>query len=97
MRMLAQQYFHDLFQRHDSVVTPVIGVVCHSVSTEDNNALTTPFTKDEFHVAMFSMHPDKCPGPDGFCPGFYQHFWSLCSDKIFKECHGLTHDNSLLI
>ena len=59
MRMLAQQYFHDLFQRHDSVVTPIIGVVHHSVSAEDNNALTAPFIKDEFYVAMFSMHLDE--------------------------------------
>lgn len=35
---------------------------------------------------MFSMHPDKCHGPDGYNLGFYQHFWSLCSDDIFKEC-----------
>jgi len=31
------------------------------------------------------MHPNKCPGSDGFNPGFYQHFWNLCSDDIFKE------------
>jgi len=32
------------------------------------------------------MHPDKCSGPDGYSPGFYQQFWNLCSDEIFKEC-----------
>jgi len=32
------------------------------------------------------MQPDKCSGPDGYSPGFYQHFWNLCSDDIFKEC-----------
>jgi len=46
----------------------------------------TPFTKAEFCDAIFSMHPDKCSGPDGYNPGFYQHFWTLCSDDIFKEC-----------
>ena len=49
-------------------------------------SLTAPFTKEEFWIAMFSMHPDKCSGPDGYSPGFYQHFWSLCSDDIFKDC-----------
>lgn len=29
---------------------------------------------------MFSMHLD------GYNPRFYQHFWQLCSDDIFKEC-----------
>ncbi|XP_045822393.1 uncharacterized protein LOC123915300 [Trifolium pratense] len=36
--------------------------------------------------AMFSMQPDKCPGPDGFNPGFFQHFWHLCGQDIFDEC-----------
>ncbi|KAK2383934.1 hypothetical protein QL285_071338 [Trifolium repens] len=30
------------------------------------------------------MHPDKAPGPDGFNPAFYQHFWSVCGDDIFE-------------
>lgn len=86
MRMLGQNYFHDLFQQQSSDTTPVIGVMRHSISDDDNNSLTTPFTKDEFRVAMFSMHPDKCPGPNGYSPGIYQHFWNICSDDIFKEC-----------
>lgn len=48
--------------------------------------LTAPFTKEEFREAMFSMNLDKCPGPDGYNPGFYQQFWNLCNDEIFKEC-----------
>lgn len=35
---------------------------------------------------MFSMSSDKCLGPHGFNPGFYQHFWEVCSPDIFKEC-----------
>jgi hypothetical protein len=36
--------------------------------------------------AIFSMKSDKCPGPDGFNPEFYQHFWNLCGQEIFKDC-----------
>jgi hypothetical protein len=32
------------------------------------------------------MHPNKYQGTDGFNPGFYQHFWSICSEDIFKDC-----------
>jgi len=35
---------------------------------------------------MFSMHLDKCSGPDGYSPGFYQHFWNLWSDEIYTNC-----------
>jgi len=39
---------------------------------------------EEFRYAIFLMHPDKCP--DGYNSGFYQHFWSSCSEDIFKDC-----------
>lgn len=38
---------------------------------------------DEFFSALKQMHPSKAPGPDGFSPCFYQHFWPLvCNDVI---------------
>jgi hypothetical protein len=48
--------------------------------------LTTPFVIEEFKEAIFSMKPDKCPGPDGFNPGFFQHFWPICGQEIFQQC-----------
>jgi hypothetical protein len=41
-------------------------------------------TKVEIHEALLQMHPDKAPGPDGFNPAFYQHFWNVCGDDIFE-------------
>jgi hypothetical protein len=43
-----------------------------------------PITKEELRTALFQMHPDKAPGPDGFNPAFYQHFWDLCGNDIFE-------------
>jgi hypothetical protein len=83
---IAKNYFLELFQKKNNAEAPVTQVIQHSVSAEDNVMLTAPFTKKEFREAMFWMHPDKCSGPDGFSPGFYQQFWNLCSDEIFKEC-----------
>ena len=84
---VARQYFVNIkFQKQGGVFSPIIDVIHSSVSTVDNDKLTTPFTKAKFRSAIFSMHPDKCAGPDGYSPGFYQHFWNLCSDDIFKEC-----------
>jgi len=76
----------NIFQQQDSDISSVIDVINPSISVNDNAMLTTPFTKVEFRDATFSMHPDKCSGPDGYSPGCYQHFWNLCSDDIFKEC-----------
>lgn len=86
MKDVAKNYFVDLFQKQNNNSAPVISVIRHSIYADDNDMLTAPFTKAEFRDALFSMHPDKCPGPDGFNPGFYQQFWNLCSDDIYKEC-----------
>jgi hypothetical protein len=74
MSEIAKNYFSELFQKNNNVAAPVTHLPRHSVSAEDNEMLTTPFTKKEFREAMFSMHPDKCSGPNGYSPGFYQQF-----------------------
>jgi hypothetical protein len=83
---VARNYFTDIFQRQNSTLSPVLDVIVPTISLDDNMNLTAPFTFDEFRDAIFSMKPDKCPGPDGFNPGFYQHFWNLCGQEIFKDC-----------
>jgi hypothetical protein len=85
---VARQYFVNIFQQQDSDFSSVIDVINPSISINDNDMHTTPFIKAEFRDAIFSVHLDKCSGPDGYSPGFYQHFWNLCSDDIFKECCG---------
>lgn len=56
-----------------------------SVTPADNEELTRPFFIEEFREAIFQMHPDKSPGPDGFNPAFYHKFWSLLKDDIFAN------------
>ena len=86
MGSVAKNYFLDLFQKKVINMEPVLDVIPLSISYDDNALLTAPFVKEEFKEAIFSMHPDKCSGPDGYNPGFYQHFWHMCSDDIFKDC-----------
>jgi len=85
MQNVARQYFVNIFQQQHSDFSSAIDVINSSVSENDNGMLTTPFTKAELKDANFSMHPDKCSRPYGYSLGFFQHFWNLCSDDIFKE------------
>ncbi|KEH21707.1 hypothetical protein MTR_7g015270 [Medicago truncatula] len=85
LQEVAQNYFVNIFQQQDSDFSSVIDVINPSISVHDYIILTTPFTKAEFRDAIFSMHPDKYSGPDGYSPGFYQYFWNLCSDDIFRN------------
>ncbi|GAU48815.1 hypothetical protein TSUD_99870 [Trifolium subterraneum] len=63
---------------------PVLNLIHPRVTDDDNFFLTAPITEVEIQQALFHMHPDKSPGPDGFNPAFYQRFWEHCSDDIFS-------------
>jgi hypothetical protein len=47
-----------------------------------NDYLCAPFTATEVEKALFSMKPNKSPGPDGFTAGFYQKRWSIVKGDI---------------
>lgn len=38
----------------------------------------------EVRKALFAMHSDKSPGPDGIPPGFYQKYWGIVGEDIIK-------------
>jgi exonuclease III len=85
LSVVAKDYFSNLFQPQTSDTAPVIEVVNESITLEDNNLLLAPFDIEEFKAAVFSMKPDKCPGPDGYNPGFFQKFWSTCGEELFNQ------------
>ncbi|XP_073030650.1 uncharacterized protein [Primulina eburnea] len=52
---------------------------------EMNQILCAPFTETEVRRALFDMHPDKAPGPDGFSTLFFQKFWEVVRPDVSKE------------
>ncbi|GAU19381.1 hypothetical protein TSUD_76250 [Trifolium subterraneum] len=81
---VAKSYFDTLFKPRDGDHDPILNLIQPRVTDDDNLVLTAPITKVEIQQALFQMHPDKSPGPDGFNPAFYQRFWEQCSDDIFS-------------
>ncbi|GAU48556.1 hypothetical protein TSUD_405720 [Trifolium subterraneum] len=80
---VAKQYFDTLFKPKNGEQESVLNLIQRRVTEEDNVYLAAPITKDEIQQALFMMHPDKSPRPDGFNPAFYQRFWEQCGDDIF--------------
>lgn len=74
MCQVARSYFEDLFLEKNSFHAPIVENIDKVVSNEDNIFLTNHFQVYEFKEAVFSMRPYKCPCPDGFNLGFFQHF-----------------------
>lgn len=83
---VAMDYFHTLFSRGQCSYVAVLDVVQPRVSLEDNSKLTKEFSLEEFRLALFQMHHDKSPGPDGLNTAFYQRFWELCGGEIYYAC-----------
>lgn len=86
---LASDYFTDIFNSRGMILNSLLDDFAPKVSAEDNMRLLLPFTIEEVKDALFSMAPDKSPGPDGYSPAFYQHFWKEIGQDIAQfiiEC-----------
>lgn len=69
-----------IFQSNIGDMEPVLECIQNRVSQEQNTRLLRRVSYEEVKIAIFSMNPDKSPGPDGFNPGFYQTFWDIVDD-----------------
>jgi hypothetical protein len=64
------------------------------LSEEENLILTRPFSVDEVKVALFSMAPNKAPGPNNIPIEFYQHCWDIIKWDVMNLFHAF-HAGSL--
>lgn len=58
------------------------------VSIEDNENLMSSVTEEEISNIVWSMEPDKAPGPDGFSIHFYRICWELIKPDLLKMIRG---------
>ncbi|XP_019163544.1 PREDICTED: uncharacterized protein LOC109159890 [Ipomoea nil] len=79
---LAARYFQSIFTSKGVDLGTSLDSFTAKISQEDNHCLLRAFTVDDVREALFSMSPDKSPGPDGFNPAFFQHFWSEIGPDI---------------
>ncbi|KAG7543957.1 Reverse transcriptase domain [Arabidopsis thaliana x Arabidopsis arenosa] len=54
------------------------------ISEDMNQQLTREISPEGVKRALFSLHPDKAPGPDGMTAFFYQKFWDLTGPDLIK-------------
>ena len=68
----------------DGGIEDVLQHVKAVISSEKNEELMRPYTKDEVFAALQQMHPCKAPGPNGMHAIFYQKFWHIIGDDVYK-------------
>ncbi|CAA7043726.1 unnamed protein product [Microthlaspi erraticum] len=59
--------------------------ICPSISNETNERLIKTPSDEETRSAIFSIHPDKAPGPDGFSDSFFHSNWETIGEGITRE------------
>ena len=76
-------YFTQIFtsEMPDDFVEILQGIP-QSVTVEMNRKLIRPVTDQEISQAVFSMHPNKYPRPDGMSLFFFQKFWHIINSDV---------------
>ncbi|KAM6583826.1 hypothetical protein CsatB_010828 [Cannabis sativa] len=90
-------YYTSLFATANTRCQEVIDSVSAMVSTQANEELSKPVSEEEVRKAIFQMHPDKSPGPDGMTPAFYQKCWQIVKRDVTRTVqhffeHGVLED-----
>ncbi|XP_023645887.1 uncharacterized protein LOC111832631 [Capsella rubella] len=82
--LIASDYFSDLFKSSNpQEIEDALGNLSTVISEDVNTQLTRPVTEKEIRDALFMMHPDKVPGPDGMTALFFQQAWEVIKKDMF--------------
>ena len=54
------------------------------ISPKEIFRLESPILEEEVKKAIWSLHPDKAPGPNGFPICFYRTFWPLIKRDLMR-------------
>lgn len=85
------EYYQAIFT---SLMTPgmdletwntISSAITPSISAETNVTLASIREEQEIKSALFNIHPDKAPGPDGFSACFFQSNWEVIKTAFVTE------------
>jgi hypothetical protein len=96
IEQMAISFYKGLFTAQDST-TPafVTQFVPRKVTYSMNVDLSTPFSSEEVQTALFMMHPNKAPGPDGFTMIFFQSHCQHIKEDVSKAVLQFLNDGEM--
>ncbi|XP_060966406.1 uncharacterized protein LOC133034911 [Cannabis sativa] len=77
-------YFQDLFHSSGIELGATLNGIWPTETDEQNESLLLPIVEDEVRRALFQMHPDKSPRPDGMNLAFYQKHWDIMGSDVIR-------------
>ena len=79
-------FYQKLFTSGNTEAEEVVREAIKPVITEEANQILIAILEfEEVKAAVFSIHSDKAPGPDGFSAGFYQSFWDVIGEDVYHD------------
>lgn len=62
----------------------IINSIPPLINENQNKELFREITVENVKKATFQLNPDKTPGPDGFSMDFFQFFWDIIEQDLFR-------------
>jgi hypothetical protein len=88
LKVAAETHFKRLYKEEgsgsDEVITDFLSHIPSLVNRNDNSTLMKPFSEEEIYNVIWSMEPDKAPGPDGFTIQFYRACWDIIKTDLLR-------------
>ena len=85
VKKVAVDYFDGLFRTTDPTeFDSFLEEIVPSISPQMNQLLLRVATEEEVRQALFMMHSEKAPGPDGMTTLFFQHSWHVIKKDVVE-------------
>lgn len=82
LKELMIEYFNGLFASSESNWNPITSCIDRKITEEQNESMLKLVEDREVKQAIFHIHYDKSPGPDGMSPGFYHKYWTTVRGDV---------------
>lgn len=79
-------YFKELFSSMQGPISFVTDYLQQKITPSQNTRLEREVEAIEVRKALFDMHPEKSPGPDGLGPCFFQSYWDVVGPDVVSFC-----------
>ena len=93
---IATSYFRQIFESaNPEDIAEALENVSTTITGPINEDLTAPVTEWEVKLALFAMHPEKAPEPDGMTALFYQKFWDIVKEDLTRMVNQFLFDGTM--
>ncbi|KAA3472035.1 reverse transcriptase [Gossypium australe] len=82
LKQMTMEYFQKLFTPESDICLNHIRGAFPELTEQEKRDLRREFTIEDIRTALFQMHPNKAPGPDGFHALFFQRFWDTLKEAM---------------